>query len=210
MSLNRILEALEAEAGQQVAEIERSTQAEIDRIRAQAQAEAEAVQQKHMAANQASLQVERTRRLNRARQAASQIILNARESLMASTLACAAEHLAAFSAAEAYPGLLHQLTREVIGPLGPNRQLCLHVREGDVALMQPIVRGLGLTARVMGDLDGVSDSGRESDCLGGLVVTTADERIRLTNTLQARLDRVAKLQRAQIAEIIFDHRQQEG
>lgn len=210
MSLNRILEALEAEAGQQVAEIERSVQAEIDRIRAQAQAEAEAVRQKHMAANQASLRVERTRLLNRARQAASQIILNARESLMASTLACAADRLGAFSATEAYPGMLRQLTGEAIGSLGPNQQLCLHVRECDVELMRRIVEELGLTTTVIGDLAQDSDSGQENGCLGGLVATTADERIRLTNTLRARLDRVAKLHRAQIAESIFDHPQQDG
>ena len=209
MSLNNILESLEAEAGQQVAEIEQAAQAEIERIRVQAQAEAEAVRQKQMAASQVSLRIERTRLLNRARQSASQIILNARESLMDSTLTCAAERLAAFSATEAYPALLRHLTQEAISPLGPNQPLYLHVRDRDVELMRRIVEELGLAATIVGDLAGDCDSGRDNGCLGGLVVTTADERIRLTNTLRARLDRVAKLHRAQIAEVIFDQ-QQEG
>lgn len=216
MSLDRILQALETEAEQQIAEIEQAAQAEIERICAQAQAEAEVVRQKHLAISRASLQVERTRLLNRAKQAASQVVLNARETLISSTVAATVKRLAALSTTAVYPELLRQLTQEAVDTLGTNERLCLHVRAHDVELMRRIVRELDLSATVAGDLAGDSlgqphytSAGWENDCLGGLVVTTADGRISLANTLEIRLQRVAHLYRAQIAEIIFNPKQEE-
>jgi vacuolar-type H+-ATPase subunit E/Vma4 len=210
MSLDHILKALETEAKRQIGEIEQAAQAEIERIGMQAQAEAEAVRQKHLATGQAGLQVERTRLLNRAKLAASQILLNGRETLIASALAATTERLAALSAAEAYPGLLRQLTEEAVDTLAINQSLCLHVRPEDVELMGRLVRELAVSATVAGDLTGDSLGPSEAghNCLGGVMVTTVDGRISLTNTLQARLQRVAHLYRAQIAKIIFGQPQE--
>lgn len=204
MALEHILQALEAETDQQIEEIKRTAQAEIERIKAKAEAEAETVCRKHRAAGEAILQVERTRRLNRAKQAASQQLLQARELLMTSALAATARQLAALSTADTYPHLLRQLTEESVATLGKTQSLCLHTRPADIELVNRVVQELGLSATVTGDLtDG------DSPCLGGLSVSTADNRISLTNTLEARLQRVAQLYRTQIAEIVFDGRQED-
>ncbi|GAB4432818.1 MAG: hypothetical protein Fur0044_30360 [Anaerolineae bacterium] len=207
MSLEHILQALEAETDQQIAEIERAGQDEIERVRVEAEAEAEKIRQKHLSTNQILLQVERTRRLNRAKQEASQQVLQAREKLITAALAATRQHLAALTAAETYPPLLRQLTEESVATLGKTQPLCLHVRKTDVELMNRIAQELELSATVIGDLTG--DSSEPNPCLGGLAVSTADNRISLTNTLEARLQRVAQLYRAQIAEIIFDGRQED-
>lgn len=204
MSLEHILQALEAEADRQIKEIEQTAQAEIERVKAEAEAEVEAVCRKHRASGQAMLQVERTRRLNRAKLEASQQVLQAREKLIATALAATRQDLAALTATETYPPLLRQLTEESVATLGKTQPLCLHVRKTDVELMNQIAQALGLSATVIGDLtDG------DSPCLGGLAVSTADNRISLTNTLEARLQRVAQLYRAQIAEIVFDQWQED-
>ncbi|HXV41941.1 MAG TPA: V-type ATP synthase subunit E [Anaerolineae bacterium] len=215
MSLDRILQALEAEAEQQVVEIEQAAQAEVENILRQAQAEAAAVRQKRLAASQSSLQVERTRLLNRAKQSALQVVLKAREALIISALETAAQHLAALSTTEVYSRLLRLLTQEVVDNLGTDQPLCLHVRPCDVELMHQIVREMGLSATVVGDLADAGSFGQlrfaapesKSNGLGGLAVTIAAGRISLINTLEMRLQRVAQLSRAQIAGIIFDHRQ---
>lgn len=204
MSLEHILQALEAETEQQIKEVEWTAQAEIERIKAQAEVEAETVCRKHRAAGQAMLQVERTRRLNRAKQEASQQLLQAREQLMTSALAATARQLTALSSTDAYPHLLRQLAEESVATLGKTQPLCLHARQTDVELVNRIVQELGLSATVAGDL-----TNGDSPCLGGLAVSTADNRISLTNTLEARLERVAQLYRTQIAEIVFDGRQED-
>jgi hypothetical protein len=81
--------------------------------------------------------------------------------------------------------------------------------------MQQIVREMGLLATVVGDLADAGSLGQlrfaapelKDNSLGGLAVTTAAGRICLINTLEMRLQRVAQLYRAQIAEILLDHRQ---
>lgn len=201
MSLDKILDALEAEAEREIGELERSTQTEIERIRARARQKAAAVEQKHVAEIQAPLQAERARILNQARLESLRVVMGARESLIDSVLGAAARRLAALPANPTYAHLLRRLAREAVETLGGNGGLCLRVRDQDVALMRCIaLEEMGLAATVEGGLE-------EEDvcwgCLGGLVATTADGRIRLVNTLNVRLQRVAKLYRAQIAAMLF-------
>lgn len=200
MSLENILQALEAEAECQVAEIERSAQAEIERVRAQAQAEAETVRQKHMASIQASLQAEQARIRNQAKLEALRIVMGAREALIASAFEAAARRLAALPTTETYAGLLQRLTQEAVDTLGPGSGLHLHVQCRDVDLMSRIVQLMGLSATVEGGLENADSSW---GCPGGLVATNSDGRISLVNTLDARLGRVASLYRSQIVGILF-------
>lgn len=213
MSLKRILQALDAEAERQIAEIEQATQVELEQIHAQAQVEAETIRLKHLSISQAALQIERTRRLNQARQEALQTVLSAREALLTAALEATARRLAALATSEHYPVYLRQLTQEAVEHVGQNSPCCLHVYPQDVEVMGRIVQELEFSATVMGDLtaeigphpspatgEGVF---LKDDSLGGVEVTTSDGRIRLVNTLAARLQRVAQLYRTQIAEILF-------
>ena len=200
MSLEKILQSLEAEADNQIFELEQMAQAEIERIRTQAQAEAETVQQKRLAAIQAPLQAERARILNRARLEALKIILGTREALINSALEVTARRLEALGGNNGYAGLLKQLTQEALDTIGVGGRLCLHVQRCDAALMGRLVQDMELQCAVAGDLDS-GDTSR--NCLCGVAVTTPDRRIRLINTLEVRLQRAANLYRAQIAKIIF-------
>jgi vacuolar-type H+-ATPase subunit E/Vma4 len=205
MSLEKILQSLEAEADNQIIEIEQSAQAEIERLRTQAQAEAETVQQKRVAAIQAPLQAERARILNRAHLDGLQIILGTREALIDSALELTARRLAALGTTNGYASLLKQLTQEALDTIGIGGQFCLHVQSCDAALMGRLVQDMDLQCTVAGDLDNGDTS---QNCLPGVVVTTPDGRISLVNTLETRLQRAANLYRAQIAKIIFGNEQE--
>lgn len=200
MSLENILQALEAEAEQQVTEIERAAQVEIERIRSQARIEAATVRQKHLDAIQVPLQAEQARIFNQAKLEALRIVMGTRETLIASALEAAARRLAALPTMETYPSLLQRLLQEAANTLGIDKGLHLHVQSRDVELMSHIVQKMGLSAAVEGDLENQASSWA---CPGGLVATNSDERIRLVNTLDARLGNVADLYRYQIAEMLF-------
>lgn len=205
MSLNNILQALEAEAGRQVAEIEHAAQVEIERIRSQTKVKAEVVRQKHMAAIKAPLQAEQTRILNQAKLAAVQIIMGTRETLISSALEATIGRLAEITVTPAYAGLLQYLAQEAVDTLGVDGRLCLQVHSRDVTLTSQIVRELALLATVEGGLES-KDASRNR--IGGMVMTTSDRRISLDNTLEVRLQRVASLHRAQIARLIFGNEQE--
>ena len=204
MSLEKILQALDAEAERLVSEIDQATQAEVERLQAEAQTEAAAVRQKHLTAMKAPLKAEQSRLLNRAKQEALQIVMGTREDLITAALEAAERRLKALPANEARAGLLRRLTAEAVEAFGPNG-LNLRVHSGDVAMMERIVDKMGLTATVTGGLEHDETIGGE---LGGLVATTADGRISLVNTSAVRLKRAAHLYRAQIAAMIFENQQE--
>jgi V/A-type H+-transporting ATPase subunit E len=203
MPLDNILQALEAEGERQVGEIKQAAQVEVERIRAQAKLEAATTRQKHLEAAQVPMQAERARILNRAKLKALRVVTAIREDLIARVIETAADRLAEVPASESYAVLLRKLTQEAADSLGTNRQLRLCVQSRDAELMNHIIREMGISAIV--------DPGLENEtcpwgCLGGLVASTPDRRIRLVNTLDARLQRVASLHRSQIAEMIFGDR----
>lgn len=205
MSLENILQALETEAEQQVAEIEGATQAEIERIRTQAYLEAATVRQKHLDAIQSPVQAEQARILNQAKLEALRIVMGTRETLIASALEAAARRLAALPITDMYAGLLQRLLQEAVDTLGLSSQLRLHVHSRDVELMSHIVQKMGLSAAVEGNLENEDLSWA---CPGGLVATNSDERISLVNTLDTRLGKVANLYRSQVAEMLFGGQQE--
>ena len=86
MPLDNILRALETKAERLEAEIEQATQAEVERIYAEAQAEAAVVRQKQLAAIEAPLRAEQARILNRAKLEALQIVMGTREQLITTAL----------------------------------------------------------------------------------------------------------------------------
>lgn len=207
MPLENILQALEAEAARQVAEIEQNAQAEIERIRTQAQQKAAAIRKQHLAEIQAPLRAEQARILNQAKLEALQIVMGTREALIDSALQATAQRLAALCASEAYTPLLRHLTQEAVDTLGGEDHLHLRVRSCDVDRMTCLVQYMGLSATVAGELEHEDES--QEGGLGGLVVATADGRISLVNTLEARLRRVASLYRSQIAEMVFGAEQED-
>ncbi len=204
MPLDTILHALEAEAERLVAEIDQATQVEVERILMQAQTEAAAVRQKHLAAIEAPLRMERSRLLNRAKLERLQLVLGTREDLITAALEAATRQLAALTSTQDYAGWLRQLTQEAMAALGLN-SLCLYVQSNDLELMNRLVQELGLSATVTGGLELAEEL--ESD-LGGVVATSSDGRISLVNTPGVRLQRVASLYRTRIAELMFGDQQE--
>lgn len=200
MSLEKILAALQEEARRQVAAIEQATRAEIARIEEQARAAAEAEREQQRRAIQEPLQAEQARILNRARQEALQTVLGAREQLIAAALEGTARRLAQLADSEAYPSVLRGLIREAAEALGRDGPLHLRVRTCDIELAERLAAELGLAASVAG---GLEDEASPWGCLGGVEASTADGRIRLVNTLAARLQRAAEIHRAHIAGLLF-------
>jgi vacuolar-type H+-ATPase subunit E/Vma4 len=201
MPLEAILQALDAEAEVRVAEIRQDSAAQIEQIQKTARQQADVVHQKHVDAVEAPLQAEQARKHNQAKRRALQMVLGTREEAISAVLETAAQELAEFSRSAAYRPFMEQLVQEAVAILDPDQPPCVRVRESDLPLMQEIIQSLALPARTEPGLGGEStiwDSG-----LGGLMVATADERVRLINTLEVRLQRAAEMYRSQISEWLF-------
>jgi vacuolar-type H+-ATPase subunit E/Vma4 len=204
MALETILQTLEAEAERLVTEIDQATQAEVERIRAEAQVEAAAVRQKHITAITVPLRTEQARIINRAKLEALQLVLGTREDLINEVLDRVADRLEALLDTDTYAGLLRQLTLEAVEAMGADN-LSFRVHSDDLALMNQLVQELKLAAVVTG---GLEDDMLLTGQLGGVVASTADGRISLVNTPAIRLERAAQLHRAEIARLMFEAEQE--
>jgi vacuolar-type H+-ATPase subunit E/Vma4 len=200
MSLDKILQVLEAEAAAEIAEIERAAEAEIVRVRAEAEAKGIAAEQKHKPAIEAPLQAERARILNQAKLESLRTVMGTREELMRAALEAAAARLAILPSGEMYERVLERFIREGVTALCENGELRLRVESRDRPLLVNIMQRSGLQATVE---EGTTGDAAAWICPGGVVVTSADGRISLANTLSARLQRVATLYRSEIASMLF-------
>lgn len=206
MALENILQALEAEAAKKIAAIKGEALAEVEKIQSQARAEAAAIRRQQLEAARVRLQTEQARILNLARQKALQRVLGTREELIRAALDQAARELAALSDTEEYVLVLQQLLKESLETLGGAGPFKLWVQRQDVELMEQIIAKMDVQATVEANLAGEGQWDAE---LGGLITATPDGRIRLINTLETRLQRVATLYRAQIAHMVLNHIEQE-
>lgn len=206
MALENILQALEAEAAKKIAAIKGEALAEVEKIQSQARAEAAAIRRQQLEAARVRLQTEQARILNLARQKALQRVLGTREELIRAALDQAARELAALSDTEEYVLVLQQLLKESLETLGGAGPFKLWVQRQDVELLEQIIAKMDVQATVEANLTGEGQWDAE---LGGLITATPDGRIRLINTLETRLQRVATLYRAQIAHMVLNHIEQE-
>jgi vacuolar-type H+-ATPase subunit E/Vma4 len=200
MSLDKILQALEAAAAAEIAEIEQTAEAEVSRIRTEAEAQALIARQRHKEMIVAPLQAERARILNRAKLEAQQTVMGVREELIRAALEAAAARLAVPPEGDAYARVLERLTREAVAALNQNNGLCLRVERRDRPLLTRIVGQWGLQATLE---EGTTSDGAAWDCPGGVVAISADGRISVVNTIGARLQRVATLYRSEVAAMLF-------
>ncbi|MBI4444502.1 MAG: hypothetical protein HY645_01230 [Acidobacteria bacterium] len=193
MSLEKILEALENEAGSQIEQILNSANADAERIKAEASAKGRLLQEEDKTAVQGQIHLERTRILNQAKSQSRQIILKTREELISRIAEAALEHLGRLRQEADYPHILGELVMEAISFLEQRRGVRLKVSEADGDQAIQIADDLGIEANIEPTLH----------CSGGVKAVSTDGRILVDNTFEERLQRALFLYRTEIARLAF-------
>jgi vacuolar-type H+-ATPase subunit E/Vma4 len=184
MALSDILEAMEAEADAELAQIARQEREGVAQIRESAGREIEALNEYRRQAGLAPLQRARARRLNRARQAAQAAAGRARDGLLREAFTVARSWLAELRANATYPAILRALALEALAQI--EGDAVLHGDPRDEALLRVVGAG-----RLRLDLT----------TLGGVEAHSPDGRIIVDNTLEARLSKSEPLLRHEIMQI---------
>lgn len=194
MSLQAILDRIQADGEAQVQEIELETRAQVGEILAAARMEAHQIEADARAAATAPASRERARILHHARLEALQVVGNVREDLVDSTLAQTRQRLAAIRSTAYYMEVLEKLTREALAELttpGRKSKVWLLADPRDEKLLEPILAELDLDLLVSYELNS----------WGGLVAKSEDGRVVAINTLETRLERAASFLRGYLAAL---------
>ncbi len=182
MALKDILAAMEAEAGVEIKRLMVEADASATRIKAEAEQEAQAIRERLRQELHAPLDRERARRLNHARRDARNAVGHAQEALLAEALDMARAELAACSHDPAYPDLLRALIAEALD--GIDGSAVLYADPRDLPVLQAIMPGVPVV--------------RDLQTWGGVEARSADGRVVVTNTLEARLHQAQPMIRQRV------------
>lgn len=190
MGLEEILKALEPEAQLQIERLRSEADTEAAAITAKAGEEAKAIKDRHLASARQRLGKERERLVSGAKLEAKMVRLDAREALLERAFTAAQERLAQLRGNWAYPRYLMRLTREAVAEIGSDLRIA--VSAVDEELIRAVVLELGVRAQISAGLN----------TCGGLEASTPDGRIRVVNTVEARLERAIGEVRREIAALL--------
>lgn len=182
MSLEAVLAAIRQQGDTEARDIEQRAQMEVARILAEAERERELSQQAAERHALATARAERARILQAASLEALQIMGSAQQNLVDRVLAQLRTRLSQLRSSPEYPAVLRRLLVEgmevMAGSLGDGDTVQLFVDPRDRDLLGPMLAALPMACVPRYELD----------TWGGVLVTGADGRVSVDNTLETRLE----------------------
>lgn len=191
MSIEDILQALDDECRAECQEIFRRAEQEAKQIIEKAQAEAEEIRRARLARIRAEAESESTAMLYSARLKSKNEIIRAKEKVVEKALTEAARSMEDLRSRGDYRNILAGLIEEGLFRVGG--RVVLHVDPNDEKLADGIMREKGVEYEIRPDIS----------TLGGAVIADADERVRVVNTVEERLNRAREKLRMQVSAILF-------
>lgn len=190
MALEHLLSNLEQQFSDMIATLRSQAADRISQIQAETEIQSQLIRQQALDAAQIQIRTDASQSLNRARQEAQQIRLDARNQLI-DTLFCAVqEELARARQRPDYPALLALLAQEVMAELGLPVRLAIDPQ--DLAAIQPLLQELGGQVSLETVIAG----------WGGVVGHTPDGRIAVDNRLESRFGQAQERFSGVVAELL--------
>jgi len=191
MILEEMLRALEEENKKRCLEVIAEGKKEAAKIVQEAELEAERIKNKEIENVTSSLHGEKAKILNEARLFVKRQIVQAKEDIAQQAFSEAQKQLADFKKSKDYPAIFRHLLEETLENV--EGKVIVTVEKSDEKMAQEILDELGLEYQLQSD----------TSFLGGVKVATADGRITLTNTFDARLENARRLLKPEIMSILF-------
>lgn len=195
MAYEELIHSMEMDAQLRVQEVRDQVRRSVEETQEGARQQAEQVRERLLAEAGQRIEVERHQRLYRAREEGKGGLARVREEYLHRALELAGERLLYLREGDRYAGALERLTREALDALGEPGAL-IRVDPRDEAAAREIVKALTGTPRLIADLD----------TAGGVVVESADGRIRVDNTFASRLARAGEIHRRELYDHLFGER----
>jgi V/A-type H+-transporting ATPase subunit E len=193
MTLQAVLDAIQAAGERQVCQIEAEASAQANDLMLQASAEARRLREDARRSALAPASRECLRIRQQAQFDALRLVTETREGLIETVLVRARERLAEMRSDAGYPSLLSRLIEEALDDLS----LSLEEHEGIVLEADP--RDRVIVQRLLAELPPDVRISYPLTCWGGVIASSADGRIAVINTLEARLERAVPYLRRYLA-----------
>lgn len=191
MAIEDIIETLEGEGEKERERVLKAAEQESKRIIELAKEDAAEVKRKEMERTSLLLKGETARIFNQAELYRKEETIKAKEKVIDRVFEKAVLQTKELRASEEYERIFENLAREAFGRVSGDMVISVDKRDEQVA--RKVLSKLGKNCELRTDLD----------CLGGLVVRTANERVTYLNTIDTRMEKAREVIKSEITEALF-------
>jgi V/A-type H+-transporting ATPase subunit E len=192
MAYENLLKSVEESAQEKERELREKARNAIQLITEDAKNQAGLIQQTFLAEAKKTAAIEKNKLIYLTKGANKEKLIKTKEAVFLAAFGDAEQRLSHMRNDPEYPDILKDLTREAVVALG-GEAFRIHIDKRDENAIKKILSELNLSGEVITDLR----------CSGGLVVSSKNELVKLSNTFESRLERVKEQKKLEIYAAMF-------
>ena len=191
MAYENLLKSVEESAQDRERELREKAKKQAGEIRAEAKKQAEEIEKDAVKEAEKSAAIERNKLMYLTKGEIKEQGLRVREKVFAAAFEAAGLRLSELRQDKKYPAIFEKLAREATGAMG-ERPFVVHVDRRDEELCKKTLGALNIRCEVLTDIQ----------CMGGLVASSPDGLITISNTIESRIERIKEHKRLEIYAIL--------
>jgi V/A-type H+-transporting ATPase subunit E len=195
MAYENLLKSVEESAQEKERELLDKARSDVQAISEETKNQAAARQKSILEEAKSAVAVEKNKLMYLTKGENKEKLINTKERVFAAAFAEAEQSLSQIRKDPKYPVILKNLAHEALGALGTlgGEKILVHVDKQDEHLMKGILPDLNSSGKVKTDIQ----------TAGGLVVSTPDGSVNISNTIESRLERAKEQKKLQIYTVLF-------
>jgi len=192
MAYENLLKSVEESAQEKERELREKARSAVQLISEDTKNQSTVIQQSLLAEAKKAATIEKNKLFYLTKGENKENLIKTKEAIFSTAFGDAEQRLSHVRKDPKYPDILKNLTREAVGALG-GETFRIHIDKRDENLIKKILSDLHLSGEVIADLHSS----------GGLVVTTQNGSVKISNTLESRLERVKEQKKLEIYAVLY-------
>jgi V/A-type H+/Na+-transporting ATPase subunit E len=192
MAYENLLKSVEESAQERERDLREKARKAVQAISEDTRSQASAIQQSFLEEAKKTAAIEKNKSIYITKGENKEKLIKTKEKIYSTAFSEAEQRLLPIRKNPEYPAILKNLTREAIGAIG-QEEFLVHIDKQDEQLIGGILSDLNSHAKIIPDLH----------CSGGLVVSTPNGSIKISNTIESRLERAREQKKLQIYAVLY-------
>jgi vacuolar-type H+-ATPase subunit E/Vma4 len=192
MTYENLIASMEVSAEKSIAEITQKAHREAEEIKKSAEAKADAITASYLESARKSVEMERNKLIYNIKAENKMRIIKEKDAVIQRAFSDAKKSLDSFRDDASYGENFKKMLQEAVHEL-EGENISLHIDARDGTLCRQVLDELGRNSEIVGDLTSA----------GGLVVSTKDGTVVVSNTIESRLNNAKELLKREIFSTLF-------
>ena len=191
MDYENLMKSMDAGAEEKMAELMQKALKTSAEIKSTAHAKAVEIKKLHMDGASKTVMLERNKSVYTANSEARKQLGNIKHDLFNEAFAQARKRLVSVRENDYYKDTFRGMAEEAVRALGES-EVILHIDKKDIDLCKKVADGLGIRCEIVAD----------NRCMGGLIATSKDGKVVVSNTIESRLENAMRRMRLEIFNML--------